>query len=791
MASLFEGRINGKYSSSFTRNIVILFLFITCLFCFGTLNATEVTEQEAEQVCTNWLARIVYGHGDWAKSFTPEIDEMHELWHNGLFLGRYYTIKPKGFVLLPALKEMQPVKAYSDESNLDSSQESGFLLMIKEVLYDRIQVLDNLGQNDAKSDSEEEMNSILQNQRQLWEFYTQPVDRFNSALPIMPLLEEAGPLTVSSWHQRAPYNDYCPHDGIDVCVVGCTATAMAQLLKFWQWPVYGNGSHSYTWDNMRCGNNGPAVELSADFSDEYDWTNIVDSCDLGCTPEQEAALAELNYEVGVAIEMNYGSCGSAAGYSTFALINYFRYSPLLYREDRTDHDLAGWFNIIRSEIDNGRPLLYSINMHSIICDGYRDHGNGQYGYHMNYGWGNTFSAWYMLDNLYCGWVIGDICPADQDGLIANIEPQSTPYIWLVSNDVDDSEGNNNGHADINESVSINMIIGNMGMEATNVSGNLFSDDPNIDITTSTTSFAGPIPRDGYSSSQTPFVLSIDPACPDPHISLLEIEITADGGYTATDNLHLFIGSTPGFADDMENGKGFWRHTVIVPGFSEQWHLESYRAHSGITSWKAGRSGELNYSNYQDACLITPPFLLPESAELTFWHWMEAETGSSTTAWDGGAVFISQQDGQWFQIFPEGGYPYTIIENPANPLGAETPCYSGIHDWTQEIFDLSMYSGVVQIMFRFGIDGAVTEEGWYIDDVKIKVQHICGDANDDREINVGDVVYLVNLIFHNGPVTDPEVAGDVNCDGRVNVGDVVYLANYVFQDDAPGPCAANN
>jgi hypothetical protein len=62
----------------------------------------------------------------------------------------------------------------------------------------------------------------------------------------------------------------------------------------------------------------------------------------------------------------------------------------------------------------------------------------------------------------------------------------------------------------------------------------------------------------------------------------------------------------------------------------------------------------------------------------------------------------------------------------------------------------------------------------------------GDANGDGNINLGDAVFLINHIFHNGPAPVPAEAGDANCDGGVNVGDAVYLVNYVFRDGpAPG------
>jgi hypothetical protein len=103
------------------------------------------------------------------------------------------------------------------------------------------------------------------------------------------------------------------------------------------------------------------------------------------------------------------------------------------------------------------------------------------------------------------------------------------------------------------------------------------------------------------------------------------------------------------------------------------------------------------------------------AKLEFYHWMAVEQGAGTTAWDGGIVLISSGDGNWTQVYPLGGYPYTIIDNPASPFEPDTPCYSGSFGWSQAVFDLAAYSGVVQLMFRFGSDGAVAYEGWYVDD----------------------------------------------------------------------------
>ena len=65
-------------------------------------------------------------------------------------------------------------------------------------------------------------------------------------------------------------------------------------------------------------------------------------------------------------------------------------------------------------------------------------------------------------------------------------------------------------------------------------------------------------------------------------------------------------------------------------------------------------------------------------------------------------------------------------------------------------------------------------------------YLSGDANSDWNVNVGDVVFLLNYLFKNGPDPDPFGAGDANCDGIIDVGDIVCLINYLFKG-GPSPC----
>ncbi len=65
-------------------------------------------------------------------------------------------------------------------------------------------------------------------------------------------------------------------------------------------------------------------------------------------------------------------------------------------------------------------------------------------------------------------------------------------------------------------------------------------------------------------------------------------------------------------------------------------------------------------------------------------------------------------------------------------------------------------------------------------------YICGDGNNDGDVNVSDAVWIINYVFVSGDAPLPIEAGDANCDGDVNVSDAVWIINFVFVS-GPAPC----
>ncbi len=248
-----------------------------------------------------------------------------------------------------------------------------------------------------------------------------------------------GPLIQTQWDQDAPYNNLCPGTGTwgkgsSKAATGCAATALAQVMKYWEWPVKGTGSHSYQPldPNSTTGAQSKRYGVqSADFGNTtYDWANMLNNYSGSTTSAQKNAVATLMYHCGVAMEMMYGNYddGGSGAYtanygiwdseefpcSQNALVTYFGYPQeglvsymrdgyteqgYKYYDSWTD---AAWTAMVKAELDLKRPILYAgegdEGGHSFICDGY-DTSNK---FHFNWGWSGDCDGYFTLSSLNPG-----------------------------------------------------------------------------------------------------------------------------------------------------------------------------------------------------------------------------------------------------------------------------------------------------------------------------------------------------------------------------------------------------
>ncbi|MCX6351968.1 MAG: thiol protease/hemagglutinin PrtT [Bacteroidetes bacterium] len=368
------------------KNFLVLFtLLLVSIFSFGK----QIDEATAKKVGYNFLThktkafsqknlcelRLVYTLSSKANS----ISSAPLMATNFFYVFNIYKIK--GFVIVSADDAIIPVLGYSDEGNFDPNNIpkntakwfEGYKEEIRNVVENKIEATQGIKEEWKNLISGSNLNSVT-----------------NSASSVSPLVQ-------TKWDQSPYYNDLCPYDNGagERVVTGCVATAMAQVMKFWNYPKTGKGFHSY--------NHKTYGTLSANFgSTTYDWNSMTNS-----VSGTNSAVATLMYHCGVSVDMDYGlgaNGGSSA--ATLDVVNalktYFGYPSSVQGLYRKDYSESQWINILKGELDSGRPMQYagtgSKGGHSFVCDGY---DNNDY-FHFNWGWSGSSDGYFSINNLSPG-----------------------------------------------------------------------------------------------------------------------------------------------------------------------------------------------------------------------------------------------------------------------------------------------------------------------------------------------------------------------------------------------------
>ena len=200
------------------------------------------------------------------------------------------------------------------------------------------------------------------------------------------------------------YNNLCPYDNTagERTVTGCVATAMAQIMKYWDYPSRGIGSHSYTPSTR------PDLGVqSANFGETtYQWANMPNQLSTTSTSTQINAVATLMYHCGVSVDMMYdiGNNGGSGAYAEDvpnALIQYFNYKATANIKYKDSYSSDVWISMLKTELNADRPIQYGgsgTGGHSFICDGYDSNNK----FHFNWGWSGRNDGYYILTNLNPG-----------------------------------------------------------------------------------------------------------------------------------------------------------------------------------------------------------------------------------------------------------------------------------------------------------------------------------------------------------------------------------------------------
>lgn len=383
---------------TFTIKLKPLLLIVAALTCVSFLNAERIPPEKAEQAAANFLTSKFESSGEnllgrlsLEVAFVYSLDEKLNSDIKSTDQALFYvfnSVNKKGFVMLSADDAVLPVLAYSLEQSFSGENLPDAVVYMLDVYARQINYVIA---NDVKPG---------QQTVSYWADLMSGAD-----VPMLKSVSSVNPLLSTTWNQSPYYNDLCPYDNTygELTVSGCVATAMSQIMKFWEHPSVGVGYHSYNHDTYGT--------LSANFgAQNYNWAAMP-----GNLSSPNEAVAIITQHCGVAVDMDYGvsQTGGSAAYVIenaspvqhcveYSLKAYFDYSSDMQGIIRQQYDNATWLQLLKTDLDAGRPIQYAGfgagGGHTWVCDGY-DNSNL---FHMNWGWGGVYDGYYSLDDLSPG-----------------------------------------------------------------------------------------------------------------------------------------------------------------------------------------------------------------------------------------------------------------------------------------------------------------------------------------------------------------------------------------------------
>ena len=367
-----------------------VFMFLIIVVLAISLFAETASYEDALQVAN--LKLQIQEKQDYSIADVFEMEDQ-----DGLTLAYIFHLEPAGFIAVSADSDIAPVIGYSFRNNFvseDTQQNIGYQYL-KGDMQLRLEAI--------AFTSEEVKNS----NRILWRNYlTGNIASPQNRDDIWPPegYSPTGGWIETQWNQSpTPYWNFCPLDPMTMArsVVGCTATALSQILHFHRW--IGDVSFDNT-DDYYSNYTNPPIHidddyLTLDFPSFPQLNPYLDDLKIAYANYDNPTndmISALSFATGVAVKMNYSSNASGASITDAysALLNKFGYDSATY----TSNINNTFYNNLQNNMMDARPAEFGISAsgsggHAINCDGYN--GNEDT-YHLNFGWGGSSNGWFSL-----------------------------------------------------------------------------------------------------------------------------------------------------------------------------------------------------------------------------------------------------------------------------------------------------------------------------------------------------------------------------------------------------------
>jgi hypothetical protein len=465
-----------KFKSQFMKKINYAMLVLA--LSASVANAKPVTPISAKAVAENFYKQ------NSIRTLRTSTLVHTELSATGVPLYYAYNINEgDGFVIVSAEDAVKPIVGYSTESKFVAPEaNTNFSFWLNEF-SNGVNAL-RVNNTFANAETVKEWGKYLAtaNERQ-----ASGTNTTMSGSGVAPLMK-------TTWNQSPFYNALCPGGS----VTGCVATTIAQIMRYWSYPAQGVGSSSYN-DSKSQGYKNDYGVLTATYTTNFNWSNMPLAVN---SPNSD--VAQLMYECGVSVAMDYDPAGSGAQVlgglpsAEYSYVNYFKYDPTqIHGLNRGSYTDTRWLDTIEHDLNIGRPVQYvgydpAAGGHTWVCDGY-DQNNYL---HMNWGWGGQSNGYFQLNNFATpGFnpskshqVLVGIVPMSANATDASVFAVTSPSGIYCNNSFTPVITLKNYGSDDLTSCIINYQIDNGAVQSQNWSGTLASQqfiDVNLPAFTST------------------------------------------------------------------------------------------------------------------------------------------------------------------------------------------------------------------------------------------------------------------------------------------------------------------
>lgn len=387
------------------KKLTFALTLITLVMSGISASARNVDANEAQKAAAYYMSQ---------RSVFPnvEVEDLQLIYQiDNTYLGvpacYFFNVSDWGWIILAGNTAIAPVMGHGDNNgNLDINDLPDNMMAWIQSYASKIMAVQNY---EADNQSSLKMNAGW---TRLLEKTLKPASK-SGQHQLLTKLVYGSPAEIK-WHQGNPsgnfYNGRCPKiNGVN-CVTGCVATALSQIVYYYEYPIKPRYTKRYTW-------RGQQLSLNYDTM-KFDYSKMSPSLGTNSSDSKKNEISKLCYAIGVCMEITYntaanGGSGAYSGNVVQYMYNNFKYNRCsqIFRETAGDESFV---NQIRSELKLNRPVYMSGSSstgtgndragHAWVCCGYDDDDETQY--YMNWGWGNSSNGWYDLKNNGSGMYIG-------------------------------------------------------------------------------------------------------------------------------------------------------------------------------------------------------------------------------------------------------------------------------------------------------------------------------------------------------------------------------------------------